>query len=248
MLSYQLNRWTFHQKEVTVFESFAEFFDCLINGQFGFAEIGEWFAYLWASFFELEIGVMVNDLLANAGIIATAVLLVLSLLQLFVGKKLLGFQKFILFLFVGFTCGALYLAPVVEGFGLPVLVPGIVVGVIAALLCKPLYVISYIFTAAASIFSLCYSGAILPDITEGNLIIGAAAAVVAVVLALVLRKVIEFVGTSFLGALCAYLCIDTLIGGFDAMLGDAVAIVKWVIIGVLALVGLIVQVKTRRRY
>ena len=235
-------------------ESIQMFFESVINAEFDFAAIGEWFAGLWASFFAspfyMEIETLVEDLLSSAGIIVTAVLLVLSLIQVFAGKKLLGFQKFVAFLTMGFVCGVVFLAPVVDG-ALPDVIPawatGLVVGVIAALLCKPLYFLTYVCAAAYSVYYICYAG-MITEFTQENMIISLVAAVVAVVLVLVLRKWVEMLGTALLGAWCTYLCVDTLLGGFENMLGDSTEIVMWIAIGVIALIGFIVQVKTRRRY
>ena len=240
-------------------ETIQAFFQSVINAEFDFAAIWESIFGVWAALTAsptyIEIESFVSGLLTSVpGIAVTGVLLVLSLIQVFAGKKLLGFQKFVACFAVGFVYGVVFLAPFIETIVvIPHWVSGVVVGAIAALLCKPVYFLTYVGAAAYSMYFVCYSGEILPELTvytAGNMIYCLIAAAVAVVLVLLLRKWIEMLGTSMLGAWCAYLCIDTLAGGLVNIeaLAPHIEIVKWVIIGVIALVGFIVQVKTRRKY
>lgn len=250
-------RWIFHRKEVTV-EIVTGFFESVINAEFDFAAIWESILGVWAALTAspayIEIKAFIDGLLSNVPAMAvTGVLLVLSLIQVFFGKKLLGFQKFIACFAVGFAYGVVFLAPFVDTvFQMPHWISGVVVGAIAALLCKLVYFLLYIGAAAYSVYFIAFSGTILPEVTaftKDNMIYALIAAVVAVVLVLVLRKWIEMLGTSTLGAWCTFLCVDAL-AGLSTMeaLASSYDIVKWVAIGVIALIGFIVQVKTRRRY
>ncbi len=240
-------------------ESIQGFFASVIGAEFDFAAIWESIVGVYWAFIAsptyIEIETFVSGLLLNVPAIAvTGALLVLSLIQLFAGKKLLGFQKFVACFAVGFAYGIVFLAPFVDTvIVLPHWISGVVVGAIAALLCKPVYFLTYVGAAAYAMYFVCYTGAVLPELTAftcENKIYSLVAAAVAVLLVLIFRKWIEMIGTSALGAWCTYLCVDTLVGGFANIeaLASSIELVKWIAIGVVALVGFIVQVKTRRRY
>lgn len=233
-----------------MYESIQDFFASVANGEFGSAAIGEFWSTFAASSIYVEIESLVTSLLPAIAIVG--VLLALSLVQLFVGKKLIGFQKFLAFFAIGFACGVMFLAPVVDTIMvLPPWISGLVVGLVAALLCKPLYFLSYIFTAGYSVFAICFVGEFLPEVTaftQGNLIYSLVAGGVALILALILRKWVETLLSAFLGAWCTFQCVDALVGGLENMLADSTELVMWIAVGVLTLIGFIVQVKTRRRY
>ena len=241
-------------------ETIQSFFASVINAQFDFAQIwesivGTYYAVICSPTY-IEIEAFVKELLVNVpGVAVTAALLVLSLIQLFAGKKLLNFQKFVACFVLGFAYGVVFLAPLVETVvPLPYhWISGVVVGVIAALLCKPVYFVGYVGAAAYAAYFVCFSASVLPELTaytQGNMVYSLVAAAVAVVLVLIFRKWIEMIGTSVLGAWCTYLCVDTLAGGLANIeaLAPSIDIVMWASIAVVALIGFIVQVKTRRRY
>ena len=210
-----------------MYETIQDFFTSVANGEFGSAAIGEFWSTFAASSIYVEIESLITSLLPAIAI--TGVLLALSLVQLFVGKKLIGLQKFIAFFTIGFACGVLFLAPFVDTIiELPHWVSGLVIGVIAALLSKPLYFITYVFTAAYSVFAVCFVGEFLPEVTaftQGNLIFSLVAGAVALVLALILRKWVETLLSAFLGAWCTFQCVDTLVGGFENMLAESTELV-----------------------
>ena len=74
-------------------------------------------------------------------------------------------------------------------------------------------------------------------------------AIVAIVLALIFAKLIEIIGTSALGGWCASLCVaELLVQANVALDASTASIVNYAVIGVLALIGIIVQFKTRKRF
>ena len=234
-------------------------FDGLINAEYDFAALGDQIKVLWEKI-TTDGGVMaiwdkVTSFLAQVPAMAvTGVLLVLSLIQVFAGKRLLGLQKFLLFFAVGFACGAAFLAPLIpEMIKIDAWIVGLVVGLLAAILSGLLYSLVYIIAAGYSVYLICMGGYYLPEtitgFTKGNMMISLVAGAVAIVLALIFAKLIEIVGTSALGGWCAALCVIELLAQAGTALDEGTAaIVTYIVLGVLALIGTIVQFKTRKRY
>lgn len=178
--------------------------------------------------------------------ILPAILAVLSLVEVFAGKKLLGLQKILGCFVVGFACGATFLAPVVATLvAIDAWIVGLVVGVVAALLCKPVYFIAYVVAAVAAPFYVCMSG-LIPVAFLQNWIVALVIGVVVAVLAVIFRKWFEMVGTAALGAFLLVLCVDA----FTIMFlgGIFIPVLRYAIMGVVALAGAIVQIATRRRW
>ncbi len=230
--------------------------DGLINAEYDFKAIGEWFksvyetistnadiSGLWASF---------TSILNMLPLIATgAIFLVLSLVEVFFGKKLLGIQKFLLCFAVGYTASVAYLAPLLpEGFTIPSWIIGVVVGAVAALLFKLIYFLAYIVAAGYSVYIICMGGFYLPEavapMVKGNMVIALAAGAVAIVLALIFKKLIEMAGTAALGGWFVWLSLIKLFAGLNIQLLDE-GLIKIIVIAVVALLGAIVQIKTRKR-
>ena len=232
------------------------FFEKVAAG-FSFEEIGAWFKDLFASvtaeggpvetYWTMGLD-FIKGLLPLAWILP-AILAVLSLVQVFAGKKLLGLQKFIACFVVGYALGAVLLTPVIaQVFEISDWIVGLVVGVVAALLCKPIYFLSYVAVAGYGVYALCMSD-VLPEAVASftnSWYIALAAAVVAVVLALILRKWIEMLGTAALGAWTLFLSVEAILAACG--LWFTAEVVVWAELGTLVVAGLlgfIVQVKTR---
>ena len=229
--------------------------DNLINGRVTFGEAGKLFSDLFGGMFAHEnftsLWSVVQGYLDMAGIFVTVGLLVLSLVQVFFGRKLIGFQKFVLFFTLGFVSGATLLQPVLSGVGMNIApwIVGIIIGIIAALFSKLLYLVCYIFLAGYATYMICMGGQLLPEaivsFTKGNMIVSLVAVAVVLVLVLLLRKWIEMLGTAALGGWCVSLCIGTLMQSLVAI--ELPAIAGYVILGVFALFGFISQAKSRRK-
>ena len=231
-----------------------------VDGSVTFGSIGEWFGEIFgavtaegsaaARYFEIAKNFL-EDVLPFAWIIP-AVLALLSLIQVFAGKKLLGLQKFLASFVAGFALGAEYVTPLISDLGISIedWIVGLIVGAIAALLCKLVYFLAYVLAAGASTYILCVSG-ILPEavsVYTKDMIVAIVATAVVIVVALLLRKFIEMLGTAALGGWTLVLSIEAIMGVFVAGFSHFEAWLFYVIMGVAALVGFIVQVATRRRY
>jgi hypothetical protein len=229
--------------------------DSLINGQITFGDAGKIFTDLFTGMFTHEnftsLWSIVEGYLDMAGIFVTVGLLVLSLIQVFFGRKLIGFQKFIFFLTLGFVAGATILQPVLSDVGMNIApwIVGAIIGIIAALFSKFLYLVCYIFLAGYATYMICMGGQLLPEaivsFTQGNMIVSLVAVAVVLVLVLLLRKWIEMLGTAALGGWCVSMCISTL--AMNLVSVEIPAIAGYVILGVFALFGFISQAKSRRR-
>ncbi len=181
------------------------------------------------------------------------ILLAVGLVVALFGKKLLPLGKFVGFFLVGFGAGVLYLSPLVDKlFEIPSWIVGLIIGVVAALLCKIFYYIVVAFASGYAMYSVCYSASVLPQLTgytKGNTLYSIIAGVVAIVLVLLLLKWLEMLGTAYLGGYLFAVSLNTATKFMSLDFIKSYAnIVFWVIVGIVALVGFIVQVKTRRRY
>lgn len=243
-----------------------EFINNLINAKFDFAAIGVWFSELYASVTAHDgIASLISTAEGYINMVPAAavagILLVLSLIMAFFGKKLLGFMKFVTCFGVGYALGVYYLTAPIQGAfaSIPSWVIGLVVGAVAALLCVLIYFLAYVVGFGYSVYLVLMGGYYLPEtitsFTKGNWIVSLAAAAVVIVIALLLRKWIEMLGTAALGGYLAYLSIDSLlvatvghgVAGFD-FLAPYELYVKLGVLALIGLVGFIVQVKTRRRW
>ena len=238
-----------------------EFFEKFAAGSIGFAEIGQEVSNVWANL-TAEGGTVVNfwniaiewikGLLPLAWILP-AIFAVLSLIQVFFGKKLLGLQKFLACLAIGFACGTVFVYPLLAQIGvtfMPDWVVGLIVGVVAAILARLVYFLAYIIAAGASGYILCMCDILPESISSFTKVwyIGVAAAVVFIILALVLRKIIEMLGTAALGGYTLYLSFVSILASFGWALGEGYEM--WWKLGfvcVAGLLGFIVQFKTRRK-
>ncbi len=176
--------------------------------------------------------------------------MVLALVVALFGKRLYGVLKFLGGFAAGFCVGVALLAPMVSF--IPGWIVGLVVGLVVALLIKFLYYVVVVVGVGYAAYFCAYSATYLPQVfnfTKGNLLYSVIVAVVAIVLVLLLLKWIEMLGTAALGGYCfalslAYvynICNISFLSGFGV-------IPHYVVMGIIALVGFIIQVKTRKRY
>ena len=231
----------------------------LINANVELKGIGEWFTGIYESTTTqgavAGIWEMLTAYCKLIPAVTAIVLLAISLLQVFAGKKLLPLEKFLGAFFVGFIAGAHFIYPIISGF-LPVtdFIVGIVVGVVAALICKLVYFLAYILVIGYPVYYLCFSGSINAMFTK-NMMMSAIAAGAAILLALILRKWVEMLGTAVIGGYCVFISLDMLLvalikGGFDQIVFTApyVEIIKIAVLALFGFFGFICQVKHRRRY
>lgn len=177
-------------------------------------------------------------------------LMVLALVVALFGKRMFGLLKFFGGFEAGFVVGVVFLAPKLTF--LPSYVIGAVIGLVVALLMKFLYYVLLVGGVGYGMYYIAFAAPVLPvvfNFTKGNLLFSAVAAVVAVVLVLVLRKWLEMLGTAAAGAYMLTYALtfvyDVRTIGFLANYGD---IPLYVIMGLVTLVGFVIQVKTRKKY
>lgn len=234
--------------------SLTNVFNGIINASYTFEDIWSKIKTVYTHVTEVSCVDLVDSVkTALSGVVPfmAYIIIALALLETFFGKKLIGIQKFVLSFVLGFLGGAAVVAPVISKLvEIPEWISGLVVGVVAAVLCKIVYWLVYVFAAGYSVYMILLSGAYLEFITastKGNQVIALAGAVVAIVLALIFRNLIERAGTAALGAWGLVYGVKKLYD-FTALVPGAEKIVGLVVFGVIALVGFIVQVKTRKRY
>lgn len=179
--------------------------------------------------------------------------LVLALIETFVGKRILGFQKFVVCFILGFEYGVLYVSNLLDSIVvIDHWIAGLVIGIIAALLSKLIYFLAYVGAIGYAVYFIAYTGTYLPAeisaFTVDNMVYSLVAAGAVVLLALILRKWIEMVGTSALGAWAVFKSVDMLVN-FNSI--EAIAqnydMIMYIAVAVIGLIGLVVQFKTRKR-
>ena len=248
----------FHGKRILMLESLKLLLDRLVEGQISIPEIigkisdkAAVLREMWNS---------ANEFIAPyvPAFVVALLLVGLSLCEAVAGKRLLGFQKFVLCFALGFVVGTVYIQPLVAPhvanyFVLDATLTGVIVGITAGLLCRPIYFCGYIGIIGYFAYFLMMNGVLL-DFTKGSKTIGIIVAAVLIIVALVFRKIVEIVGTSLLGAIFTYKAVDYAVSTFASgasmvdLLGQNEIYVKIAIIAFVALTGTIFQYQTRRRW
>ncbi len=198
------------------------------------------------------------------------ILIALGLVVLFFGKKILALEKILFFFGIGFFAGFQILTPMVAGLikleVTPILqvVGGCVVGLIALLLFKVLYFLcvvavfgggafaATVFVAFPKIEALAAAAEATPNL---DYIVGGAVALVAILIGFWLLKFFEMLATSIVGAVVVVAGVKKIYNfsqlinlGVLSVAGFYLGVTTLVVIAVLALIGWIVQIKTRRLY
>ncbi len=234
---------------------FMQFIDAVVNARFGFPEmfggLATFFATLCADANILTIWDFLMQCISLLLPAMPFILLAFYIILGTLGKRLFSILRFLAFFVVGFALGVYFLAPLILVViqALPPWVVGVVIGVIAAVLSKILYFVVLAVTVGYCGYVLMFQGLIIPGFMEGNYWVALLFAVVLTVLVLLFRKYVEMAGTSFLGGLGIAYVIR---GWWDFTALDFLVGIEWLGILVVALVfavlGFIVQFKTRVRY
>ena len=235
-----------------------QFFVNLRDGRWGFGQIIDFFKGLNAS---VEANAHIAGIMEKAyGVLesiatfAPFVFLAVYLIESFFGKKLLGLHKFIACFIIGYGCGVQFVSPLLDKVvSVPTWATGLVVAIVAAVFCKIIYVLALMAVSGYGVYILAYSGTTLTfatQFTAGNWVVCAVAGAVAIVLVLALRKIVEIVGTAFLGSYLAVSAICDITGFYNMswITERSALIICWIATGLIALLGFIVQWSTRRRY
>ncbi len=240
-----------------MFEQIGAFFASVVHAEFTFESIGEFFrstfgamaqspsvSYIWNG---------ITSALSGISAVVPFIIILLSIVEILCGKRILNFQKFLFCVLIGYCVGATYISPLINQiFTLPDYISGAVIAIVAAVLCKFIYVLFYVLAAGYTGYLLSFSGLyieFLAPITKGNYFIAIVIAAAFIVLALVLRKYLEMFGTSVLGG---YFLSKSIIALFDyralGFLGEFGWVAELVLILLVGVLGFIFQYKTRVRY
>ena len=217
-------------------------------GDFGFDKLYQWVRRM-DEYVSTDGGLgFITNITDSLAAVMPFIMMAIMAFFVFFGKKLLPYIKFVFALFVGIGLGIYFLHPVLsELIGMPAIISGLVVGILAAVFYRLVYVLFFAVAVFYSVFTVCNSGfgdafSALGDV---SLIIYAVVAIIAVVLAFILRKYVEMLGTAMLGA-------RVIAVGVVNILGNPVLGTEWLlpllITLVIGVLGFVVQVKTRKRY
>ncbi len=226
----------------------------LFHGEVTFKHIGEIISGMFTELVEHEYFAELNGAISSAiqGFVLPvfAVFAMLSVIFALFGRKLLPLAKVTGFFIIGFLFGVSYIAPFIIGASFNVMpwIIGGVVGIVAALLSKPLYPVLYIVSFAYASYMIFMGGQLLPEsivgFTRDNMIIALFAVCITIVLVFLLRKPIEVIGTGILGGYLFSLCIDKIL--YLAFGVERIAALSIILMIVVAFLGVVKQFKSKR--
>jgi hypothetical protein len=177
------------------------------------------------------------------------IMLAAMLLMAFFGKKLLPLIKVVCCFAVGFAIGVGFInAKLVALIDLPAWISGLVFGILFVVLYRFIYIIFFTAVPLYAVYALGFGAlsdlfASLGDI-RAYVFLGIGA--VLMIFAYIYRKYIEMAGTAALGG---WVAANILVGEGGFLNGVAfLAENAWILFAVIAIIGLIVQVKTKRKY
>ena len=228
--------------------------DELFHGNVTFKHVGEIFSSMFSELLShenfAEISGVVSMLVQRFVLPIFAVLAILSLVFAVAGRKLMPQAKFIAFFGVAFIFGVGYVSPLLFGAATGIVPPivGGLLGIIAAFLSKPLYIILYIVAFAYSSYMIFMGGQLLPEsivsFTKDNMVMALVPVCITVVLVVLLRKPIEKIGTALLGGYLFSLCIDKIL--CDVLAAESIPAVSIIIMLVVAIFGATKQLKSKK--
>lgn len=237
---------------------FLQFVDAIVNARFGFPEIfaaiGTFFTWLAS---DPNISLIWDTLMQGISFILPYISLVLLLFYIIIaafGKRLFSLLRFLAFFVAGFALGIYFLAPLINAViqNLPPWVIGIVIGIVSAVLSKIFYFLALAVAAGYSVYILIFRGMIFPSFmtfATGNYWVALLFAVAVTVLIFLFRKYVEMIGTSLLGGLGIAFVIR---GWWDYTTLSFLVGIEWVgivsVMLIFAIIGFIIQFKTRVRY
>ncbi len=237
--------------------TFFEFFEAVKNATFGFQEIITAIVDFYNNLFlDYNISQLIGGMQWHLQFVAPAIpviLLILFGVVALTGKRIFGFIRCTAFVIAGFLVGIYTLSPIILEVipALPTWVIGLVTGVVSGVLSKVMYYISIVLVSGYSAYILCVRG-IIPGIssfTSGNWLVGLICAAIVIAAVIILLKYIEMAGTAMLGG---FGMASIIRGWYDYTTLELFVGREW--LGVLtltliiALVGFIVQWRTRERY
>lgn len=241
-----------------MFSNFSEFFVCVREAKFTFGVIWDYIVSLYYAVTKNpSVSVVWNgimDGLSPVSIMFMLVVVAVCIVVALFGQRLLPIIKFCAFFVAGFALGTHLLSPLLPPeVNIPDWIVGIVVALIAAVLSRFLYIILYVTVVGYGTYVLTYYGFYLQlDAMYSNsrATVCIIASLVAIILSLVFRKYIEMIGTAVLGAWCAVWVFANYVHNFTvwSVFGGNMWLAMLLSTVLVALIGVFVQFKTRRRY
>ena len=133
-------------------------------------------------------------------------LIALSLVVGLFGRRQSGLLRVVLLFAVGFVASVYWVAPVVQGFvsAIPGYAIGLAFGILAAVMSRMIYDFVYIGCIGFDVYNICFNALFLVELTaltQGNMATSVGIAVVATIVALLLRKYLEMIITAGIGGL-----------------------------------------------
>lgn len=242
-----------------MFENFFDFFAAVKEARFGFSEIWQAVVELYYSITQnsdiSSIWTALMNFLEPFMIFVPYIIIALMIVVSFFGKKIIAVLKFTTFFVVGFALGVYFIPPLlVDVITIPGWISGLVIGILAAVLYRFIYITSFAVSCAYSVYLLCYGAFFLDGtLAEYSLdksLVSLVVAVLVTVVAFFIRKYVEMIGTALLGGYLCALTVRNLI--FDYRTLEFLDGIGWVmtlaIVLVIAIPGAIFQIKKRKRY
>ena len=241
-----------------MYTNFGEFVDCVKEAKFSFKSIWQAIVSLFKDASKApDVSAIWNDVVdtvSRFNRISMLILVILSLTLALFGRKMMGLVRFVGFFVAGFMLGADLLTPLLPtDVEIPAWIIGLVLALIAGVLSKFLYTVLYTAAAGYATYIVAYHGFYLnldSSYSDMRATVGLIAALIAIIIALVLKKYIEMIGTAVLGSWIAVILVSNYIYDFTALKvfegSEHLAII--IPTAVIALIGAAVQIKTRRRY
>ena len=232
--------------------TFSEFLGSLKNVTYGFDEL---IAYITGFFTDIMISDHVRGtvgFLGNMRGILPYFILTAGLIVLFFGMRMFNFLRFTATFIAGALIGMYVLTPVIVVAvpAIPPIAVGVVTGLVAAFLSRIVYTLALFAVSGYSAYVVAYTGLIpiLSLITKDNWIVSLVIAIGVFVLVLYLFRFMEILVTSFAGGYAVASVMLVNWWDYTNLLSGDTATAVFVLSLLLALVGLFVQRRNRKRY
>ena len=241
-----------------MFTNFPEFLNCVKEARFTFDVIKQWLVSVFRAIAENpDVQGVWNTFMSLVAPIYTSfivIAIICCLLSVFFGRKIIVVIKFFVFFVVGFFLSTHFLAPLLPPqIDIPAWIIGLVVALIAAVLSRFLYTLFYLVFFSYGTYAMVFFVLLLNPAevyTDTKAIVCLVISLVVTILAFVFRKYIEMFATSVLGSWAAVTLFAVNIYDFTSwhMFGGNAWVATLAATAILSLLGLTVQVVTRRRY
>ncbi len=147
-----------------------------------------------------------KEYIASLGLAFPIILICLCLVVGLFGRRLSDTIRFLLLFAIGFVASVHWVAPFIQGFvpAIPAYAIGLAVGIFAAVMSRFIYNVAYVGVIGFDTYNICFNALFLVELTaytKGNLAVSITVAVVATVIALLLRKYLEMIITAAAGGI-----------------------------------------------